>query len=251
MQRKWLAGCLTAALLYVTPVQADNSVPSFTDIEHSYAKEAILSLAGQGIVNGVGSGKFAPEKNMARKHFAVVIAKSLGAQPFFPEKPTFVDMSPQDPEYGYVEALVKIGALQLAKDGNFRGNEPVREQDAAAVLYLATGLDTMKPSTKAMTRAQVAVLANTLVQSRTRQALMAVRDISPQSIEVKAGEKRKIDVRPQQEAFPFTPVFGFSNPAVGSVSADGVFTAQAAGTGIVTVNVGYNSYTVEVRVIAK
>lgn len=124
-----LAVCLLAA---AAPLAL--AAPEFTDIERSYAKDAILKLAEQGIVTGTGDGKFDPAGQVAREDFAVMLAKALRldlAAP--PASPTFEDVPPSHYSYAYVEAAAKAGLLEGMGNGLFGPNAGLtREQMAVA-----------------------------------------------------------------------------------------------------------------------
>ncbi|MEW9125260.1 MAG: hypothetical protein AB2421_21305, partial [Thermotaleaceae bacterium] len=62
--------------------------------------------------------------------------------------------------------------------------------------------------------------------------------LSPSEISVRVGEQKEIHILSQKELLAYTPVFGLDNPALGSISQEGVFTAAKPGKGLITVNIG-------------
>lgn len=87
----------------------------FKDIRGSFAEEPINRLTKQGIIQGISSDQFAPGKNVTRLQFAIIIAKSLGVQPFYPARPTFSDLPVGSIHTGYVEALANLGLIKGIK----------------------------------------------------------------------------------------------------------------------------------------
>ncbi|MEW9121498.1 MAG: S-layer homology domain-containing protein, partial [Thermotaleaceae bacterium] len=138
---KWIGGCLAFAVLSSSTVVFAEE-PKFSDINNSYAKASIINLYDQGIMKGVSAERFAPDQEIKRKDFAVVIAKTLGIQPVFPDRPSFLDLDTTQPEYGYVEALVQLELLAGTGEGKFLGEKPITRQDTAVILYRAFGNDT-------------------------------------------------------------------------------------------------------------
>lgn len=56
---------------------ATDTTPAFTDMQGHWANGAVSYLSRSGITNGSGSGKFAPETNITRQEFAVLLERYL------------------------------------------------------------------------------------------------------------------------------------------------------------------------------
>ncbi|AOT72090.1 S-layer homology domain-containing protein [Geosporobacter ferrireducens] len=283
IKSKWLAGCLAFAVLSSSTVVFAEQ-PRFSDIDTSYAKTVIVKLYEKGIMKGVSADRFAPGQAIKRNHFAVVIAKTLGIQPVFPETPTFIDLDASQPEYGYVEALAQLGILAGGGESKFLGENLITRQDTAVVLYRAlandsyvsskvhTYQDSMRISTyakdavnfvtekgfmtgnnnmflpqNALTRAETAVIAHKLYE-RGNLAGDYFWGVSPATIEIKVGEQKEIKLLSQKELLAYTPVFGLDNPEIGTISQEGIFTAVKPGKGLITVNLGNKHHDVVVTV---
>ena len=148
MKVKYLLLSLALLFLFGIPAQAEPGPgpAAFQDIEGSFAVDAILELAGQGLISGVSPGVFAPEQNISRKHFAVLLARVLGVQPFEPAANTFQDIHAGSAEAAYVGALAELG-LVTGTGGVLMGAEdPVTRQDTAVLLTRALGEETELPS---------------------------------------------------------------------------------------------------------
>lgn len=288
IKRTWTIGCcLSAALCFSSVAYGQTGNPQFTDIHGSYAEASILQLAKQGIITGVAADLFAPHQNVTRNDFVVLLAKTLGIQPYYPTAPTFSDVPADFYGYGYVEAFAKLGFVKGKEDGTFGVAEPIKREDVAVLLRNVLGKDVktygeeqdykdhsrISPYAKEgiayakssgfmqgskgffyplqkLTREEAAVLIMKLHDRRVSEARMAVSTLVPQSIDVSVGEQYSLQIPQRKDILPFTPAFGFDNPSIGTLSADGVFTATAPGTGVITINVGLVSYPVPVTVKA-
>lgn len=73
--------------------------PAFTDLDGSPAAEAVSALAEQGLMNGVGEGRFAPDAPMTRAMLAAVLFRLAGESPENYAKPPLTD-APVESWYG-------------------------------------------------------------------------------------------------------------------------------------------------------
>ena len=114
-----------------------------TDINGSYAKDAIKELQEAGIIQGDGNGQFNPTGKISRQDFAIILAKALNLDTTeAPATATFSDVPASHYSFQYVEAAVKAGLIQGIGSGAFGlGQNLTREQ--MAVFYVrALGTDT-------------------------------------------------------------------------------------------------------------
>jgi len=282
MKIKCLIISLFIFFLFCTTAWAEPESPAFQDIQGSFAEDAILQLTSQGIMNGISPEEFAPSQNISRKHFAVLTAKVLGVQPYYPTAPTFSDMPLGSAETGYVEALAKLGLITGTGNKVMGADNPVTRQDAAILLHralaekkelpsiagkyldqdrispyaaesvayvtekgLMKGSDNCFNPQAELTRAEASVLADRLLKIRKGQALTAFPVVSSQKLQIKTGETRKVEPDNPQQPLPFTPIYGLDDPGAGSISPSGIFSAgKQPGTVTITVNAGYNAYTI-------
>src|SRR5699024_6682618 len=110
---------LVAALLSfgLTSIEVKAAATPYKDIQDSFAYSSILSLHEKGLISVISEDIFAPNEAMKRNHFVMLLGKTLGVQPIHPIEPTFVDVSTDDAEYGYIEAFAKLGYIS-----GFEGN---------------------------------------------------------------------------------------------------------------------------------
>ncbi len=286
MKIKYLPAILLI-LIFTAIAQSSPASPAFQDIESSFAKDAIIELSSRGLISGLGANEFGPVQSISRVHFAVLLARVLGVQPYSPASPTFSDLPLSAPESGYVEALVKLGLVAGAGDRIMGAGDPVKRQDAAVLLAgamreesleepylngrfldeyqissyavksvayasgrgLMGGGDNLFRPQEALTRAEAAVLARQLLRLREGQALNAFPVIASRQLWIKTGETSNIAPGYDQQPLPFTTVYGLDDPAAGCISTDGTFSAgQLPGQAAITVNAGYSSYLVHTNV---
>ncbi|WP_159881672.1 S-layer homology domain-containing protein [Paenibacillus puerhi] len=113
-----------------------------TDINGSYAKDAILGLAEAGIINGKGDGKFDPTGRIERQDFAIILAKALNLDvTSAPATSTFSDVSNTHYAFSYVEAAAKAGLIEGNGDGTFGTGANLSRQDMAVLFVRALGTD--------------------------------------------------------------------------------------------------------------
>ncbi|WP_274365824.1 S-layer homology domain-containing protein [Paenibacillus thermotolerans] len=135
----WVSGAMLAmALLAPFSGTAQASTNVFTDIDGSYAKEAILKLAEAGIINGVGNGQFNPQGTIQRQDFAIILAKALNLDMTgAPASATFTDIPNGHYAYSAVEAAAKAGLIQGMGGGTFGVKSNLSRQDMAVLFSRA------------------------------------------------------------------------------------------------------------------
>lgn len=278
--KKWIIGLMAASII---GGHSSFASASFTDIENSYAKESIRYLAGVGVLNGVTPVRYAPKEKVTRKQFAVVIAKAIGLQPLYSESPSFADMPSADWAYGYIEALSQLEVIK-GVEGQFYGEQPISREEAAVILYKAitvgmqpplslssvtfsdgtsispreavdylSGVGMMQGSQGAfspkspVTREQIAVLAKPLFEKYSQLGQSKDWAASPMTVELKAGEHTTITIL-RERVSAFTPVYGWDDPDIGSVTSSGLFNAKKPGKGFLSVTLGNQTQFILVKI---
>ncbi len=101
-------------------LQADTSTVSFTDIEGLSAKEAILTAAALGVVNGRGNGIFDPSAGITRQEAAVMLMRAARVLEIPMGTPrTFGDM--QEAAEWAVTGILFVSSLVTPADGDTAG----------------------------------------------------------------------------------------------------------------------------------
>jgi hypothetical protein len=138
-----LTAAVTASMVASTlVVPAAFASTSLTDIDNSYAKDAILELVNAGIINGTGDGKFNPAGKISRQDFAIILAKALNLDTeSAPETATFKDVPTTHYSYKFVEAAVKAELIAGLGDGVFGLGQNLTREQMAVLFVRATGED--------------------------------------------------------------------------------------------------------------
>ncbi len=129
---------LAGLTVYGTTPAYLSAQTAFTDVEDSFAKDAILKLASQGILKGKTDTTFDPTGSIKREDFAIIMAKALNldvSQP--PSTPTFSDVSPMHYAYAYVEAAAQAGIFAGMGNGVFGQGSDMTRQDMAVIFVRA------------------------------------------------------------------------------------------------------------------
>jgi hypothetical protein len=122
-------------------VKAEDS--TFSDIQDSYAKLEIESLAAKGILSGFGDGTFKPTASLTRAELAKILVLSLGLEQDANAAAAFDDVALNAWYRGYVGALVKSGITTGTSASVFSPNQQVTRQELAVFFVRAFGLEAM------------------------------------------------------------------------------------------------------------
>ncbi|WP_053783013.1 S-layer homology domain-containing protein [Paenibacillus xylanivorans] len=135
-----LAASLLTTSLWTTQA---NAAVSFTDIDKSYAKDAIVELQNEGIIAGFSDGRFNPSGMITRQDFAILIAKTLELDVTnnVPSYPTFTDIPVTSYAYASVEAVYRAGIFKGMGSGGFGSGQTLSRQDMVVTLMRAMGTD--------------------------------------------------------------------------------------------------------------
>lgn len=115
-------------------VDEDEETPenNFKDIADHWAKDYIIDLHDQGIVNGVSETAFDPDKTITRAEFAKIIVYSFGYDLNTEFKGTFDDVTANDWYALVVETAADEGIVNSG--GTFRPEDPITRAAALRML---------------------------------------------------------------------------------------------------------------------
>ena len=108
---------------------------SFDDIDESmsWARDAIEILAGNGIIDGTGSG-FEPHRFMTRAEFIKIIVKALNLETKRASGNVFNDVYESEWFADFVECASENKIISGDSDGKFRPNDVISRNEIAVVL---------------------------------------------------------------------------------------------------------------------
>ncbi|PWK15956.1 S-layer homology domain-containing protein [Tumebacillus permanentifrigoris] len=136
-KRPWGAWVVAFGLLTAL-AQPATAAAGFQDLNDSYARDEILALAQQGILNGKSPRAFAPVDATTREEFAVIMSRSMHLDIDTDAHSTFSDVSPW--AQPYVAAMVKVGIMHGTDGINFEGSRPISREELAITCLNALAL---------------------------------------------------------------------------------------------------------------
>lgn len=118
---------------------------SFDDVDDDDPVTAIEALAAREIINGVGEGRFAPDRTMTRAEYAAITVKALGLTPDSAGAAAFDDVTAGSWYAPYVGTACRFGIINGRGNGVFDPAGTITKQEAAVMTVRAAalcGLDT-------------------------------------------------------------------------------------------------------------
>jgi hypothetical protein len=109
----------------------------FQDIDgYSWAKEAIESLASEGILRGVSQNQFNPGGQLNRAQFAALVTRYFGLQPADASHEDFTDVHTGDMFFRDIESAKDYMTMFVNGTGgySFNPNQPINRAEAAVTL---------------------------------------------------------------------------------------------------------------------
>lgn len=125
------------------PGTTDNKVPDginkniFDDLDSvPWAKEAIVTLAAKGVINGKSDNVFAPNDYITREEFTKLITAAL-ADDITPADISFADVEPGRWSHTYIAKAKAAGFINGYSDTLFGAQDLITRQDMAKIIYSA------------------------------------------------------------------------------------------------------------------
>lgn len=212
---------------------SEHAESTFSDLAKDSVYQAYAStLADNGIMKGKADGSMGGKEPLSRQELAVLLERvnqhlSIGATEKKANPATFLDEK-------QIAGFAQEASYAAVRQG-----------------WLTAYKGAFQPD-KLVTRGDAVVLVDRLVELRKKQADGKGFTVNHASIKIMTGMTEQIKVKPEgDQPLPFTPIFAFDDKALGHISADGTFvTGTAAGKGVITVTVGYQSIQIPVEVTA-
>ncbi len=111
--------------------------PVFSDITNIFAKKEINILAAKGIIQGKTETNFAPNAQITRAEFAVLLARALNL-PLNAYEGTFNDVNTSKKwAFAAIEAAAKAGIVNGTTNGSFNPDAPIKREEIAAMVVRA------------------------------------------------------------------------------------------------------------------
>lgn len=148
---------------------------TYSDIDGSYAKEAILSLASKGIVKGYANGTFGVKKEVTRAEFAIILNRAMGYTSSSSYAGTFKDIDPGAWYVSELNSAIENNITKGFKDNTYRPNEVISREQAASMLsnvLLKTG-SSLSSASQYKDQTNIATWAKESVELVTQESVMS------------------------------------------------------------------------------
>ena len=118
-----------------TDVTPPSSEETFTDIDnYGWAKDAIYQLKREGIISGISSTQYAPQNNIKRGDFILILSRMLDLEDEFSEN--FSDV-PVGSYYYNAIGSAKAAGIAKGNGNNFMPENTITRQDLITLAYRA------------------------------------------------------------------------------------------------------------------
>lgn len=130
-------------------VNPDTANTAFVDVTNHWAKDFILGLSGQNLIQGFADGTFKPDAPMTRAQYATLISRSFNPQPRRPGI-SFPDVSSDFWARNAIDQAYRAGYISGFPDGTFKPNQNVTRLQLVLSLVSGFGLTPANPSLLAL-----------------------------------------------------------------------------------------------------
>lgn len=117
---------------------------TFTDVESHWAKDAVNDMGSRLVVNGVGDGKFEPDRDITRAEFAAIVVKGLGLMRPGTGKDSFKDVTKDAWYYDAVSIAFGYGIINGYGGGKFGPADKITREQAMAMIARAMNITWLK-----------------------------------------------------------------------------------------------------------
>jgi hypothetical protein len=219
---------LLSKVVGLQPESTDDAIFEDVPADSPYAPY-IYGLSDLGVMNGRNNNTVGAADPLTRQELAVLLSRLMEAsQVAKAVSTTEVSYSDEQDMADYAkEAIAEVTNQRWMQgaSGNFNplGN---------------------------VTRAEAAVIAERVLNARFQQAEQADFTLNTASLSLMAGTSERVKVASANgEKLPFTPIYAFDRPELGSILPDGTFVAgPTPGKGNVSVTMGYKTKTIPVEI---
>lgn len=120
--------------------QGTAATPGFTDLGDSWAREAVLTLASNGIINGYEDGMFHADRNITRAEMIAILARIVNMAEVKPGK----TVNLQDIEHTWAKDQIRLaanaGIINGRSENGFGPNQSATRAEVLTVLLRAISL---------------------------------------------------------------------------------------------------------------
>jgi len=115
------------------------SFAAYSDVNSSWAKQAIEKWSSKELINGYKDGTFKPNNSISRAEFVAIMTRVFNYQ----EKSSiqFKDVKPTDWFSDYVSRVKEASIIEGYPDGTFKPQDSITREQAAAIISRAFGFE--------------------------------------------------------------------------------------------------------------
>ncbi|WP_225446588.1 S-layer homology domain-containing protein [Paenibacillus rhizovicinus] len=128
-------------------VVARNTV-SFADVQQHWSKSDVELAAAKGLVEGVGDGKYDPNKAVTRAEFTAMLVRALGRGTSDTGMAPYDDVESGTWYSGEVATAKELGLLAFVKGNRFSPNQPLTREEMASMLAAVARLEQLTISSE-------------------------------------------------------------------------------------------------------
>ena len=119
----------------------------FTDLNGHWAKGAADNMGSRLVVNGVGGGKFDPERAITRGEFAAIITKALGIYRTKVGSDRYLDVSKDNIFYDAISIADECNLIKGYTNGCFESEKSITREEAMLILSRAAKIANLETAT--------------------------------------------------------------------------------------------------------
>ena len=108
----------------------------FSDMTKHWAKEAVNDMGSRMVIEGIGDGKFDPDRDVTRAEFTEILVRGLGLKPETSTS-SFTDVKMSDWYNGAINTAYAYHLVSGSDYGNFRPNAKITRQEAMTIISRA------------------------------------------------------------------------------------------------------------------
>lgn len=121
------------------------SIGDFADLNGHWAKDKVMNLAKLGIISGVSSTEFAPQRQVTRAEFATMLVKAIKLEPGIQLRSNFNDVMADAWYFSAVNAAADAGLINGYGSFRFGPDDSITREQMAVMIHKAmiyTGKET-------------------------------------------------------------------------------------------------------------
>ncbi|MDQ6420513.1 X2-like carbohydrate binding domain-containing protein [Paenibacillus sp. LHD-117] len=126
-------------------VVAENAV-NFTDVLKHWGKSYVDLAAAKGLVDGVGGGKYDPNRTITRAEFTAMLVRSLGRGTSIGNTSSYDDVKSGAWYFEEVAKAKELGLLNFVSGNSFKPDQPLTREEMASMLAAVIALEKLPMS---------------------------------------------------------------------------------------------------------